>query len=241
MTVVEHLAELRHRIIIVLVALLIAAIPAWFVYEPLVEVVRHPYCELLASDPGIAPVPGRCDLYFTGPVDAFLTKLKVVVFIALAIALPIVLYQLWAFIVPGLTDRERRWAIPFIIAATLLFLAGALFSYYTLPRALGFLLGFAGAGVKPLLTFDRYMGFITLVTLAFGLAFLFPILLIFLEAARIVSPQKLGEWRRWAILGIAIFSALITPSGDPYTMLAMMIPMYLFYEAAIIVGRLMRR
>jgi sec-independent protein translocase protein TatC len=152
-----------------------------------------------------------------------------------------VLYQLWAFIVPGLTSREKKWSIPFIFTSTALFLAGAVFSIYTLPRALDFLLGFAGAGVAPLITFDRYVGFVTLVTLAFGVSFLFPVVLVFLEALGVLSWRRLASWRRWTILGISIFAAVITPSGDPYTMLAMMIPMYVFYEASIIIGRIMQR
>jgi sec-independent protein translocase protein TatC len=163
------------------------------------------------------------------------------VFLGLAVSLPVVLYQLWAFIVPGLTDRERRWSLPFIGSATLLFFLGGAFSYWTLPKAFGFLLGFAGEGAAPLLTLDRYVGFVVLVTLAFGVSFLFPIFLIFLEIVGILSPQRLSSWRRWAILAIAVFAAVITPSGDPYTMLAMMIPMCVFYEASIIVGRLIKR
>ncbi len=93
----------------------------------------------------------------------------------------------------------------------------------------------------PLITFDRYLGFVTLVTLAFGVSFLFPVVLVFLEAVGVLSWRRLASWRRWTILGIAVFSAVITPSGDPYTMFAMMIPMYLFYETSIIIGRIMKR
>jgi sec-independent protein translocase protein TatC len=102
-------------------------------------------------------------------------------------------------------------------------------------------LGFAGEGVVPLLTIDRYVGFVVLVALAFGLSFLFPIFLVFLELAGILSPEFLAKNRRYSLLGISIFAAVITPSSDPYTMLAMMIPMYLFYEASIIIGRFLKR
>ncbi|HEX7247130.1 MAG TPA: twin-arginine translocase subunit TatC, partial [Actinomycetota bacterium] len=129
----------------------------------------------------------------------------------------------------------------FITTATLLFIGGAAFSIWTLPRALEFLLGFGGESVVPLITFDRYLGFVTLVTLAFGVSFLFPVVLVFLEAIGVLTWQRLASWRRWTILGIAIFSAVITPSGDPYTMFAMMIPMYLFYETSIIIGRILKR
>ena len=240
MTVMQHLEELRHRIIVCVIAIGVCAIAAWFLYEPVKEALREPFCQYVTDNPQVAP-PAGCDLVFSGPVDGFLVKLKMVGFLALAIALPVVMFQLWAFIVPGLTSREKKWSIPFVVASCILFVLGGLFAYVTLPKALDFLLGFAGEGVVPLITFDRYMGFVVLVTLAFGLSFLFPVILVFLEAVGVLSPQKLAHWRRWAILGIAVFSAVITPSGDPYTMFAMMIPMYLFYEGSIIIGRLMKR
>jgi sec-independent protein translocase protein TatC len=172
----------------------------------------------------------ECALFFMGAVDPVLIKLKVVVFLGLFLALPVVLWQLWRFVVPGLTGRERRLAVPFVASSVLLFALGALLAYVTLPKALNFLLGFAG---------DKFLSFVMLVALAFGLSFEFPILLIFLSVVGLVSTQQLRAWRRWAILGITIFAAFITPSADPYTMLAMMLPMILFYEAAIIVARLL--
>ncbi len=240
MSVMEHLEELRRRIVIAFLAILAGAVVGWFLYPYVLELLRDPFCQYLRDNPEVRP-PAGCDLVFNSPVDAFLTKLKMVGFLGLIVALPIVLYQLWAFIVPGLTSREKKWSIPFIVTSTLLFIAGAAFAIWTLPRALEFLLGFGGEAVVPLITFDRYVGFVTLVTLAFGVSFLFPVILVFLEAVGVLSWQLLASWRRWAILGISIFAAVITPSGDPYTMLAMMIPMYLFYEASIIIGRIMKR
>jgi len=240
MSVMEHLEELRRRIVIAFFSILAGAVVGWFLYPYVLELLRDPFCQYLRDNPEVRP-PAGCDLVFNSPVDAFLTKLKMVGFLGLIVALPIVLYQLWAFIVPGLTSREKKWSIPFIVTSTLLFIAGAAFAIWTLPRALEFLLGFGGEAVVPLITFDRYVGFVTLVTLAFGVSFLFPVILVFLEAVGVLSWQLLASWRRWAILGISIFAAVITPSGDPYTMLAMMIPMYLFYEASIIIGRIMKR
>jgi sec-independent protein translocase protein TatC len=170
-----------------------------------------------------------------------LVKLKVVIFLALFIAAPVLLWQLWAFIVPGLTRRERRLAVPFITSSMVLFAMGALVAYVTLPKGLSWLLGFAGEAFVPLLTADRFIGFVVLLTLAFGVSFEFPILLIFLGMAGVVSSAKLRAWRRYAIVLIAVFAAVITPSSDPYSMLALMIPMLLFYEAAIIVIRLLKK
>jgi sec-independent protein translocase protein TatC len=240
MSVMEHLEELRRRIVIAFLAILAGAVVGWFLYPYVLELLRDPFCQYLRDNPEVRP-PAGCDLVFNSPVDAFLTKLKMVGFLGLIVALPVVLYQLWAFIVPGLTSREKKWSIPFIVTSTLLFIAGAAFAIWTLPKALEFLLGFGGEAVVPLITFDRYIGFVTLVTLAFGVSFLFPVILVFLEAVGVLSWQLLASWRRWAILGISIFAAVITPSGDPYTMFAMMIPMYVFYEASIIIGRIMKR
>ena len=240
MSVLEHLDELRRRIMVSFFAVAAGAVVGWFLYPYVLELLQDPYCDYLRNNPEVRP-PAGCKLVINSVVDAFLTKIKMVGFLGLIVALPVVLYQLWAFIVPGLTSREKKWSIPFIATATTLFLAGAGFSIWTLPRALEFLLGFGGDAVVPLITFDRYLGFVTLVTLAFGASFLFPVILVFLEAVGVLSWRRLASWRRWTILGIAIFSAVITPSGDPYTMFAMMIPMYMFYEASIIIGRIMKR
>jgi sec-independent protein translocase protein TatC len=132
-------------------------------------------------------------------------------------------------------------AVPFVLSAVLLFALGAGFAYWTLPKALTFLLGFAGNEFAPFLEGDRFLSFVMLVALSFGLAFEFPVALVFLLMVGVISTDQLRRWRRGAILFIAVFAAVITPSSDPFTMLAMTIPMVLFYEAAIIVGRLLKR
>jgi sec-independent protein translocase protein TatC len=242
MTLIEHLEELRHRLIVSLVALGVGSVPAWFLYEPIKDALRAPYCEFLSRNPAFSPFEqGDCPLIFGGVVDAFTIKLKMVLYLGLVLALPVVLYQLWAFVTPGLTDRERRLALPFVLSSLVLFALGAVFAYAALPRGLEFLLGFAGEGVVPLLTFDRYVSFVVLVILAFGLSFLLPVFLVFLELVGILTPERLGAWRRYAILAIAVFAAVITPTGDPITLLLLGTPMYLFYEAAIIIGRVARR
>jgi len=241
MTLMDHLVELRHRLLVVVIALAVCSVPAWFLYEPIKALLEEPYCDFLAENPAFNPFPGECNLYFSGVIDAFTIKLRIVLYLGLAIALPIVLYQLWMFIMPGLTQRERRYALPFIGSSIILFAAGTVFAYLALPRGLEFLLGFAGEGVVPILYFDRYVSFVVLVILAFGLSFLLPVLLVFLQMVGVITPQTLGSWRRWAILAIVVFAAAITPTGDPMTLGALAIPMYLFYEAAIIIGRIMRR
>jgi sec-independent protein translocase protein TatC len=241
MTLVEHLDELRHRLIVCIVAIAGGAVVGWFLYGPVLDLILNPYCDYWRTIPPEQRINQTCSLFFQEPLGAMVVKLKIVVFIGLLVALPVLLYQLWMFIVPGLTKRERRMAIPFVGSSFILFALGALFAYLTLPRGLNFLLGFAGEQFTPILTGDRFVAFVILVAVAFGLAFEFPVLLVFLELVGVLSTEKLRKWRRFAFLGIAIFAAIITPSSDPYTMLAMTIPMWLFYEAAIIIGRLMKK
>jgi sec-independent protein translocase protein TatC len=240
MTLIEHLEELRSRLIVAMSAIAVGSVVGWFLYEPFKDLATGPYCDWIATQPP-ERYPLGCNLVFNGLLDAMFVKIKIVAFLGLTIALPVILWELWAFVVPGLTTREKRWAVPFIASSVVLFLAGGTVAFITLPKALDFLLGFAGEGVVPLITFDRYLGFVVLVALAFGVSFLFPVLLVFLELVGVLSTRSLRGFRRYAILVIAIFAAVITPSSDPYTMMAMMIPMYVFYEASIIIGRILNK
>jgi sec-independent protein translocase protein TatC len=241
MSLVEHLEELRYRLVVALVAVAVGATIGWFLFDPLVNLLKAPYCDYWQTVPPELRATRSCTFFFAGALEPALIKFKLVGVMGLFFALPVVMYQLWAFVVPGLTKRERRLAVPFVVSSVFLFALGALFAYVTLPKALGFLLGFAGTSFSPLLTGDRFFSFVVLVALTFGLSFEFPILLVFLNVAGVVSTAQLRRWRRGAILGIAIFAAVITPSSDPYTMLAMAVPMWIFYELAIIVGRFMKR
>jgi sec-independent protein translocase protein TatC len=241
MTLVDHLTELRYRLLVSIAAICVGAIVGWTLFDRVIDLLTDPYCDYLRTVPRGVRATRDCALFYSGALEPLLIKLKLVAFLGLFFALPVVLYQLWAFIVPGLTKRERRMAIPFVLCSVILFVLGALVAYWTLPKALNFLLGFAGQQFAPLLTADRFLSFVMLVALSFGLAFEFPIVLVFLLLAGAVSTRQLRDWRRGAILFIAVFAAIITPSSDPYTMLAMTIPMVLFYEAAIIVGRLLKR
>jgi sec-independent protein translocase protein TatC len=241
MTLVEHLTELRYRMVVALAAIAVGAFFGWFLYDPVIDLLTEPYCAYWRTVPPQLRTTEQCALSFFGALEPALIKLKLVFFLGLFIALPVVLYQLWAFIVPGLSRRERRLAIPFVLSSVLLFALGALFAYWTLPKALAFLLGFAGNEFTPVLAGDRFLSFVMVVALTFGLAFEFPVALVFLLIAGVISTAQLRQWRRGAIVFIAVFAAVITPSSDPFTMLAMAIPMMLFYEGAIIVGRLLKR
>jgi sec-independent protein translocase protein TatC len=148
-----------------------------------------------------------------------------------------VLWQLWRFITPGLHPGEKRFAIPFVVSSVILFAAGAVTAFLTFPKTLDFLAAFGGDQLTLLYTPGKYLGLLTLMMLIFGLAFEFPVLLTFLQLAGIVSWRRLVSWRRYAIVLIFLVGAIITPSGDPITLVALGAPMVLFYEASIAIGR----
>jgi sec-independent protein translocase protein TatC len=239
MSLVEHLGELRTRLLVCIAAIGVGAIVGWFVYPQVFEFLTKQYCGFMTDHPELAVNPANpCRLTYTSPLEPFTTKIKIVTFTGLALALPVLLYELWAFIVPGLTDRERRFAIPFVVSSMVLFLLGAWFGFVTLPRALNFLLGFAGTqGVVILMSVGKYVGFVVLVVAAFGLSFEFPLVLISLMAVGAMSSEALIRHWRMAVIGIATAAAIITPSQDWFTMTAMMIPLLVFYGIAILVGR----
>jgi sec-independent protein translocase protein TatC len=234
MTVVEHLTELRRRIMISLVAVVATAVVS-YVFAP--DVIR----ELLTFYTDAAPKNTPHYFIFTGPIDGFITRLRVATYGGILLAVPVWLWQLWRFITPGLHPREKRYAIPFVLTSIVLFIAGGVVALITLPQALDFLLSAGGQELKPLLTADKYISLVTLMILAFGLAFEFPVILVFLLIARVLSTARLIKWRRWAIVLIFAFAAVITPSQDPYSLFFMALPMYLFYEGSILIGKALKR
>lgn len=243
MTVVEHLEELRRRLIVSLAAVGVASVAGFVLYERILDFLVGPYKEALAGLPAAARPPGAFGkgLVFSSPVDAFLTLLKVGFFSGFLLALPVVLWQVWRFVVPALSRRERRLGVAFVVSSLALFAGGTAFAFAILPRGLGFLLGFGGTNLIPLLSADRYIGFLIFLILAFGLSFEFPLVMVFLAAARIVTTAQMRRMRRYVYFGIAVFAAVATPTQDPYTMLAMTVPLILFYEGAILVARAFKR
>jgi len=154
---------------------------------------------------------------------------------------PVILWELWRFITPGLHRNEKRYAIPFVVASIVLFSVGAVLAFVTFPHALGFLQNIGGPTLKQIYDPNKYLGLIVALMTVFGLTFEFPVILVSLELVGVVSPAKLSSWRRWAIVLIVVFAAVITPSGDPFSMLALAVPLYLFYEVSIALGKLLRR
>jgi sec-independent protein translocase protein TatC len=233
MTVVEHLSELRRRLMISIVALAIAGVICYIFALDIISFFLDFYRDATDGD--------RNAFVFTGPLDAFITRLKVATYGAIVLALPVWLWELWRFITPGLNPKEKRYAIPFVISSLVLFAVGAGVALVTLPAALDFLLNVGGSEVEPLLTADKFVGLVSIMILAFGFAFEFPVILVFLLIAHVLTTEQLRRWRRWAIILIFVFAAVITPSQDPYSLFFMAVPMYLFYELSIVIGRVLKR
>lgn len=244
MTVVEHLTELRTRLIISVIAVAVTSVVGFIFYSEILGFLTEPYRKALATLPPDKRPPGALGegvLVFDSPVAPFLAFLKVGFISGLMLALPVVLWQLWQYVTPALTKKERRMGIPFVLSSLVLFAGGTAFALAIIPRGLRFLLGFGGADLVPLLTVDRYLGFLTFLILAFGLSFEFPLLLIFLAGVRVITSAQMRRWRKYAYFGIAVFAAIATPTQDPYTMLLMTAPLMLFYEGAILVVRAFKR
>jgi sec-independent protein translocase protein TatC len=242
MTLVEHLFELRDRLVKSVLALAAAFLLVVSVgYRPIFEIIKGPYCDLPPSTRGGLNGEDSCTLYVFGVADEFLFRMRLSLIVALVLAGPIILYQLWAFIVPGLHPKERRYAAPLILSSSLLFGAGAAFAYLTLDRGLRFLLGFGGDDIASVLDASRYLNYVIFMLLAFGASFQFPLLLLFLELVGVVDDVKLRRWRRGMYFGVAVFAAVITPSQDPFTFLALAGPMWFFYEAIVLWSRIHAR
>lgn len=237
MTMVQHLAELRTRLIVSLAAFLVLSILAFIFYDPIFGFIIEPLCALPAEKLG----PQGCKLIQTTPMEGFQVRLKLTAMVGLILASPVWLYQLWAFIVPGLTKKERRYAIPFVVSSVSLFLVGATFAYLLLPTGLRVLISLGGSELTPFLRADGYINFVGLMLIAFGITFELPLVLLFLGLAGVVSVATLRKHRKAALVGIAALSAVVTPSQDPYTMLAMAVPLYLLYELTIVLLRFLTR
>jgi sec-independent protein translocase protein TatC len=237
MTLVQHLEELRRRLIICAAAVALGSIGGFILYRPVLDFLQEPYREAVAS----LPETITDKLIVTTPTEPFLAFLKIGLFVGLMLALPVILFQLWRFITPGLTAKERRMGIPFVLSSLVLFGAGTVFAFAVVPRGLAFLFSFGGDNLVPLLTIDRYLSFLFFLVLAFGLSFELPLVLLFLTGVRVISSAQLRRWRRYALMGTVVFAAVATPTQDPYTMLLMAVPIYLLYEGAILIARAFKR
>ena len=235
MSLRDHLAELRSRLLKALLFVALGTVVGWILYPQILHVLIQPYCQLPA-DQRLLAANGECKLIFTSPLDGFLLRLKVGAICGLVLASPFWLYQLWAFVTPGLRRRERRWTIVFVGFSTVLFAAGAALSYFTIEKALALLVGFAGDSTVAAIDAPRYIGFVTSMLLVFGVAFELPLLVVMLNLVGVLSARRLIRWQRLAIFLIFVFAAVATPSQDPISMCMLAIPMALLFELAVLIA-----
>ena len=236
MTLTEHLAELRTRIIRSLLAVVVGIIVLLALYDQVLDFLRKPYEKLCDNKPNLT-----CELQFIGPLEGFTTRLSICTYGGIIIALPVIMWQIWRFVVPALHAKEKRYAIPFVLSSVVLFLLGAVVAYWTLTPALDFLISWSGSGVKANFQVSKYVSLVGLMIAVFGITFEFPILLVFLQLVGVLTPQTLIKQWRYATLIIFVIAAVITPSGDPYSMMALAIPMMLFYVIATGIGVIFQR
>jgi sec-independent protein translocase protein TatC len=229
MTLVEHLEELRRRLIVIVLSVLAAAVVGFLLSGPVLVLLRDRL-----------PVANR-ELIFLAPADALTAQLKIAGFLGIAMAMPIILWQLWRFVGPGLTPRERRYVWPVIGAAMILFISGVLIGYLVIPYTLQFLLNFSQGLATPNLTIDGYIGFVTTMMLAFGLVLEFPIVLIGLSRVGVLNYRRIASRRRWAVLAIVLFAIVLTPGGDPISPLILSGVMFILFEGSLLIIRLFKR
>jgi sec-independent protein translocase protein TatC len=233
MPVLDHLRELRRRVIIIVLIIVAGGVVGWFFYGHILDVLRHPYCSVPAKYRYIANNTSNCALVYHGVLDGFTTRLKVCAIAGAVLTGPLWLYQVWAFITPGLRKNERKYTLWFIFFSTVLFAAGVSLAYVVLSKGLRFVLEQAGSGAVAQLTVSDYISFVTLMLVVFGAAFELPLLIVMANFVGVLPSRLLKKSRRIAIFLIFLFAAIATPSTDPFTMCAMAVPMAVLFEVAV--------
>ncbi|MGQ9632424.1 MAG: twin-arginine translocase subunit TatC [bacterium] len=218
MTFLEHLEELRRRMVVCIVAVVIAMMGSWFFRDRIFLLIKGPVQNLV----------------FIAPQEMFITHIKIAFYVGLFAALPVILFELWQFISVGLLKNERRVILIYLPASLLLFAGGVAFCYFLLlPIALKFLLGFAVEGVSPMISVSRYVSFVAMMLLAVGITFQMPLVLTALSTLGIITPAFLSQKRKYAILMIFVFAAIITPTTDAFTLILLAGPMLVLYEVSV--------
>ena len=233
MALSDHFRELRARVLRVVVTFLVVFGVSLFFFDQLYDFVYGPYKTARESLPEGATLPTT-----QGAGGGLMLYLKLCGFTAVIVTCPVWLYQIWAFIVPGLHPSEKRWTRIFAVVAAPLFLVGVLLGWLTLPKGLEVLIGFNPEGITNLIDFNDYLQFFTRTLLVFGLAFEIPVFVVMLNRAGVVKGKTLGQYRPWIVIGIFIFAAIATPSTDPFTMTIMAVPMVILYGISEVLARI---
>jgi sec-independent protein translocase protein TatC len=237
MALVDHLRELRARLLRSVLVIVVGLVVALFFYDPLLNLVLGPYNDAKAALGNSVTTKA----YIKGAGGPLLLQLKLCGVAALVGTSPVWLYQIWAFIVPGLHPNERRWSRVFMAVAGPLFIAGVAVGYYVLPKGLEVLIGFTPAQLENLVEFGEYFSFFTRMLLVFGVAFEIPLFVVLLNLAGVVSGRALGEYRAWIIVGTFVFAAAATPSTDPFSMLMLAVPMSVLFLVSEVIARVVDR
>lgn len=240
MPLMDHLRELRRRLVITLVAVLVGTVVGWLVYPAVFDFIKQPYVD------GVTPLLKRqgvdATLVLSGGVgSAFSFRLKVALVLGLLFSLPVWLWQAWAFVLPALHRNERRWVYLLTSCGVPLFLSGVVVGYVVLPKGINVLVGFAPASIQVLLSLGDYLNFMLRTVLVFGVAAQIPLVVVLLNRIGAVSARQLANARPWTIVGIFVFAAVATPSTDPLTMLFLAVPMTVLYLASELIARVTER
>ena len=234
MSLVQHLFELRSRLLKSLVAITLAAIVVFWQWQPVLEFLRTPFCHTRIGRQ-------HCDLIAIGIFDQFKVRLRVGFIGGILVASPVWLYQLGAFITPALHRKERRYAGSFLAGSLTFFALGASLAYLTVDRGLDFLFAVGGSSVSQIVTLQDYLSFVTLCLVAFGIAFEFPVVIMFLHVVGILPSSRMRAMRLGMIMALFVGSDILTPSQDPVTFMAMAVPLVLLYEVCILIARFRER
>lgn len=238
MSIMAHLSELRMRIIRASLSIVIGAAVILIFYDQVLHFLTQPYRNICATRPDF-----NCDgsLYALGPIEGLASRMRIAGYGGIIISVPIILWQLWRFISPAMSVKEKKYAIPFAVSSFLLFVFGGALAFWTLDKALEFLITWSGADVNQTYQIAKYISLVALMVLAFGAGFLLPVVVVFLQLVGAVTPQQLRKQWRIAIMVVFLIAAVITPSGDPVSMLALAVPMTVLYVLAVVIGFVAQR
>lgn len=239
MTLFEHLAELRTRLFRAALALTAGAVVGYVLFDGIIGQIIAPYCEL----PQAVRLTegGDCVLLGFRVLEGFSVRIKTALVVGLFLGGPVIFYQLWRFITPGLTTSERRYALPFVVLSQLMFAFGIGFAYLIIPQGLAILLNLGGPSIAPALGAEEYLSFFLTTSVAFGLVFELPLVLVFLALVGMVSSSGLRRFRPYALVANVLVAAIVTPTTDPVNLFFMAGPMALFYELSIVIAWLIER